>query len=360
MSSVFLVEDKVFVSYDDLLKGAGGHILCSFIYDIINGEDIRLDRPHKSSTTKSHRCKVRSKADLIDRVFSSKSRVFLNTSGTTGQKNLASHKVSDLASGAKKSSSLDVWLYTFNPFHIGGFQVLLQALTNGSSIVYAYKKNKDYILNSIKKFGVTHISATPTFYKLLHPLKETFPYVSRVTLGGEKGDDFTFDLVSKIFPNAKITNIYALTEAGSVLYSSTNIFKINKDCKIINDTLHVRDRLGQFIDTGDLVSLVDDSSFVFSGRRKNIINIAGNDVNPSEVEELIKKDEGIKDAIVHSLSNSRFGNVLVCDVVKLNKDKSENDIKQFLKKMHLEDYKIPKIINFVDNLKISENLKSIS
>jgi len=360
MSSLFLVDGKGSVSYDDLLKGAGGHILCSFIYNIINGEDVRLDRPRKNLTTKSHCHNIRSKADLINRVFSSKSRVFLNTSGTTGQKKLVSHKVSDLASDAKESSSSDVWLYTYNPFHIGGFQVLLQALTNGSSIVYAYKKNKDYILRSIKKFEVTHISATPTFYKLLHPLEETFPGVSRVTLGGEKSDGFTFNLVSKIFPNAKITNIYALTEAGSVLYSSTNIFKVSKDCKIINNTLHVRDRLGKFVDTGDLVSLVDDSSFVFSGRRKNIINIAGNDVNPSEIEDLIKKDKGIKDVIVHSLNNSRFGNVLACDVVKLNKDKSENDIKQFLKKMHLEDYKIPKIINFIDNLKTSENLKSIS
>jgi acyl-CoA synthetase (AMP-forming)/AMP-acid ligase II len=242
---------------------------------------------------------------------------------------------------------------------MGGFQVLLQALVNGSSIVYGYKKDKLHILENIKKFGVTHISATPTFYKLLHPLKQTFPDVSRVTLGGEKSDDFTFNLVSRIFPNAKITNIYALTEAGSVLYSNTNVFKINKDCKVINDTLYVRDASGQFIDTGDLVSLLDDSSFIFCGRKKNIINIAGNDVNPSEVEELIKKEEGIKDAIVYNLSNSRFGNVLVCDIVKLNKDKSENDIKQHLKKMHLEDYKVPKIINFVDNLKISENLKSI-
>ena len=162
---------------------------------------------------------------------------------------------------------------------MGGIQVLLQALINGNTIIYAYKKDRLTVFEEIKKHRVTHIAGTPTFFRLLTPPDQKFNTVIRASTGGERLDTKTIEIISAIFPKAITTNIYALTEAGSVLYSKNNHFELNSRCKIINNILFVKTKDGTWCDTGDTVQLVSETKFKFTGRRKNIINIAGNDVN---------------------------------------------------------------------------------
>jgi acyl-coenzyme A synthetase/AMP-(fatty) acid ligase len=356
---MFLIDKNLNVSYEslisDLNNGFNSHLLCSFIRNILNNKEINLTS-HKQYNEPVENA-ITSKKELINRIYESKSVVSLQTSGTTGERKTIKHKISDLLLDTKRIHNDSVWLYTYNPFHMGGVQVFLQALINGNTIVYAYKKDRRYILKSIKEFGVTHISSTPTFYKLLSPFEEAYESVVRTTVGGERVDSFTLELIKQMFPNAKVTNIYALTEAGSVLYSSDDIFTLNQKCKIIDDVLYVKDRSEEWCNTGDSVKLVNQNSFRFMGRRKNIINIAGNDVNPAEIEDLLKENEGVQDAVVYSKSTSLLGDVLVCDIIKCEQTITEKEIKKFFKDKGLEDYQIPRIINFIDKLKISDNIK---
>ena len=110
---------------------------------------------------------------------------------------------------------------------MGGIQVLLQALINGNTIIYAYKKDRLTVFEEIKKHRVTHIAGTPTFFRLLTPPDRQFNTVIRASTGGERLDTKTIEILRAIFPNAITTNIYALTEAGAVLYSKNNHFKLN-------------------------------------------------------------------------------------------------------------------------------------
>lgn len=358
---MFLIDESLKISYDSLISdlnhGVNPHLLCSFTRDIVNGKEINL--ASYRGDDKLIGSTISSKEELLKRVSESESTIFLQTSGTTGERKTIKHKISDLLADTKKATKDNTWLYTYNPFHMGGIQVLLQALINGDTIIYAYKGNRKYILNAIKKFEVTHISSTPTFYKLLSPFEEPYKSVVRATVGGERADSRTFRLVKQMFPNAKITNIYALTEAGSVLYSSSDVFTLSQKCKVVDDVLYVKDRSGEWCDTGDLVELVGESNFRFAGRRKNIINIAGNDVNPTEIENLLKGSERIRDAIVYEKTSSLLGNVLVCDIIKEDQSITEKEVKQHFKNEKLESYQTPRIINFIEKLKISDNLKTI-
>ncbi|MDZ7795644.1 MAG: hypothetical protein U5N56_00735 [Candidatus Marinimicrobia bacterium] len=79
--------------------------------------------------------------------------------------------------------------------------------------------------------GSLIISATPTFYRLLLPSKNVFKNVMRVTSGGEKLDNKTIEYLHQLFPNAKITNVYASTEAGTLFASKADVFTIKADMK---------------------------------------------------------------------------------------------------------------------------------
>ena len=61
---------------------------------------------------------------------------------------------------------------------------------------------------------------------MLMPFEETYSSVCRVTLGGEKSSQHLYNQICKIFPNAKVNNIYASTEAGSLFVSRDDCFQI--------------------------------------------------------------------------------------------------------------------------------------
>jgi acyl-coenzyme A synthetase/AMP-(fatty) acid ligase len=235
--------------------------------------------------------------------------------------------------------------------------VFLQAIINGDTLVDGYKLSKEKTLSSIEDNLVTNISATPTFYRMLMPIDKKFYNVKRITLGGEKSNSSLISDLRNIFPNCKINNIYATTETGAVLFSKTNVFKLNQRTKIDNNELLVLLPNNQWYNTGDIVSIQPDGSFVFNGRNKKIINLGGRNVNPSEIEELLKDNPNIVDAVLYSKTNSLLGNVLCSDVV-LKNEMTKNEIKDYLSGF-VEEYKIPRIINFKKRLKVSENNKVI-
>ncbi len=46
-------------------------------------------------------------------------------------------------------------------------------------------------------------------------------------MGGEKYDEALENRLSEIFPNAKIRNVYASTEAGSIFSAKGDVFHIS-------------------------------------------------------------------------------------------------------------------------------------
>lgn len=300
--------------------------------------------------------------ELIESVSSSQSwKLTLFTSGTTGTPKKISHGLPNLMRMVRQSDRQKhcVWAYAYNPTHIAGVQVFLQALSNCNPIVDVFGLPRDLVLNRIGEYQVTNISATPTFYRMLLPVEKAYPTVRRLTYGGERFDPALAEKILEVFPNAQIRNIYASTEAGTVLESKDDKFTISdsQQCMIINDRLFIRSSLlgldivsDEWYDTGDIVKITDFSKgeFIFVSRANEMINVGGYKANPLEIEEALCGHPSVVSARVWGNPSSVVGNILMAEVMCCS-NCSEKEIRVYLKDK-LQDFKIPRVIDFVGSI----------
>ena len=317
---------------------------------------------------------LKSVDELIERLDNIKNaQITFFTSGTTGRPKKVSQRLQSITRFVKRESrhTSDIWGFAYNPTHIAGVQVFFQALLNKNKIVRLFGLSIDEIFDTIEKEKITHISATPTFYRMLILRSVSFDFVKRITSGGEKFDKKTSSLLAKIFPNAKITNVYASTEVGTLFASQDDIFVVKDEVKnlikIVDNELLLHESLlgqtadlsltGQWYKTGDLVEVVAENplSIKFVSRQGEMINVGGYKVNPSEVEDAILSLESVSQVRVFGKKNSVLGNVICAEVVAKSLD--EKSIRDYLK-TRLQEFKIPRIIKFVEDIKLTRTLKT--
>lgn len=315
--------------------------------------------------------------NFIDRILSAKRNwtITLFTSGTTGLPKKISHNFESITRSVKSDAKYrgNIWGFAYNPTHMAGIQVFLQALINQNTIVRLFGMSKEQIFESIDNYKITHISATPTFYRLLLPSDKSYPSVVKLTSGGEKFDSATLGKLQLVFPQAKITNVYASTEAGSLLATDGDCFVIKAEheklFRIENEELLIHQCLlgdsdtiaidGHWYHTNDIVEVVglNPTKFKFCSRKNEMINVGGYKVNPNEIEDVLRQIDVIKEALVYGKTNRLLGNIICCDIVLASTDAiSEAQIRADLTKK-LQEFKIPRIINFVDQIKTTRTGK---
>lgn len=139
------------------------------------------------------------------------------------------------------------------------------------------------------------------------------------------------EMAKSLFPNAKLTNVYASTEAGTLFASKGNEFCIKDDMKgkvcvrdgelLIHKSLLAQSESIQFdaewYHTGDLIEISREEplTFHFVSLKTEMINVGGYKVNPTEVEEALRECDGVADAYVYSKENRIMGKIILCDVV---------------------------------------------
>jgi acyl-coenzyme A synthetase/AMP-(fatty) acid ligase len=340
--------------------------------EIIESE---LEKTYKNNN------KVENIEDLFNKLEKNKDtwELTLYTSGTTGRPKKVRHNLESLTRGVKVSEKYknNIWAFAYNPTHFAGLQVFFQAFYNQNPIIYIFDMNRKEVENVLRRYNVTHISATPTFYRSILPyIREVVPSVERATMGGEKYDKNLEAQLLKVFPNADLRNVYASTEAGSIFSAKGDVFSISpriadkirfaEDGELLihksllggSDTFQLDE---DWYRTGDIVEMIDESHFKFVSRKTEMINIGGYKVNPHEVEDEIKKIDGVVDVIVKSRSNRITGNILVAEV-KINdgidKREKEKEITKVLEK-RLQSWKIPRIFTFVDNIELTRTGKKV-
>lgn len=313
--------------------------------------------------------------DVVAALQQSKSEITIFTSGTTGQPKKVTHTVSTLTRSVRIGDkySGQAWAYAYNPTHMAGLQVFFQTFENLNTLINVFNKQRSEVYELISKHQVTHISATPTFYRLLLPYEIAYDSVVRVTLGGEKSDQHLYDNIAKIFPSAKINNVYASTEAGSLFAAKGDCFQIPEKIRdmfaVVDDELLIHKSLlgrsdsfkfeGDYYHSGDLIEWVDKEQglFRFKSRKNELINVGGYKVNPGEVENVLLSIEGVKQVLVYGKANSVLGNVLCADIqLEEGSFLSNVDIKKSLAS-HLQDFKIPRRIKFVEEFELTRTGK---
>ena len=343
MSKIFLI-DKNIITYSDLKFFLGGGEL-----------DMDLSKIELGILS------------FIKMINTNDKDIEYETSGTTGEPKKVYHNYNSLTKNIKIDKNLieSIWGLTYDYKKIAGSQVILQSFLNNSTIVNLYGKSKKEIHDLIEYQKITHISGTPTFYKLLIDGGFVYNNIKQLTLGGEVSENSLLNKLTLNFPNAKITNIYASTEFGTLLTTNGQYFKITEKnrnlVKIVDDEIVVHSSLLsqdtnlEWFNTGDKIEWVDDDNFKIVGRQTNMINVGGVKVNPIKVENLINSLEYVLISFVYGIKNSLMGNVVSVDLV-LKFDKSIKDIKFDLRNL-LEPYEVPLKINIVEKININSTGK---
>lgn len=399
----FLIDGEQSYSYDELLKAINGSKeykqmmrtkdLFEYFVNVIKAlvankplilldSDINaseIDGVEEENINKSEsidELHISSMADVVKGVQESQSEITIFTSGTTGQPKKVVHHISSLTRAVRlgKKYQNQVWGYAYNPTHMAGLQVFFQAFENEDTFVNVFNKSRAEVYDLIDRYQITHISATPTFYRLLLPFEKAYESLTRATLGGEKSDQRLYDSIKKIFPNAKINNVYASTEAGSLFAARGDAFQIpeqirdkfmvddNSELLIHKSLLGSSDSFkfdGDYYHSGDLIEWVnkEDGLFKFKSRKNELINVGGYKVNPGEVEDVINSISGVRQSLVFGKKNSILGNILVAEV-QLENDivLTELEIRKVLK-VQLQDFKIPRKIKFVEAFSLTRTGK---
>ncbi len=313
--------------------------------------------------------------EVVAALQQSSSEITIFTSGTTGQPKQVIHTVGSLTRSVRLGDKYkgQVWAYAYNPTHMAGLQVFFQAFENLNTLINVFNKQRTEVYELIQKHQITHVSATPTFYRLLLPFEQAYTSVVRVTLGGEKSDPHLYQAIEKIFPSAKINNVYASTEAGSLFAAKGDCFQIPASLRhrfaVADDELLIHKSLlgrsdsfrfeGDYYHSGDLIEWVDKEQglFRFKSRKNELINVGGYKVNPGEVENMLLAMDGIRQVLVFGKPNSVLGNVLCADIqLEAGSSLTELDIKKALR-TQLQDFKIPRRIRFVEEMTLTRTGK---
>lgn len=319
--------------------------------------------------------KISSVEELINSIRYSQSEITLFTSGTTGFTRKFTHPLKNLIRKINVSDERknDIWGFAFNPTHVAGVQVFFQAILNQNLLVNVFLAPKDFVIDSIAKYRITNLSSTPTFYRLLLPLKESFDSVKKITIGGEKSDAFLISEVEKAFPNARINNVYGSTETGPLFSSQNDEFYVQEKhiglIKVVNDELYIhKDLFGKttqlnliddFYPTGDLIEWIDDEqrTFRFTSRKNELINVGGYKVNPYEVEDELTQHSKIRNVRVYGKANAVLGNIICCEIeLHPEAELKEEEVRFFLNGK-IQNFKIPRKITFVEKIELTRTGK---
>ena len=362
MDKIFLI-DKNIITYQQLIFEINEP---NSIFGLSEVESIVIDTIKKLVSRK-----ISDYNDLISNIKETNSDIQLKTSGTTAKPKIINHTFESMTRNIKISGDResDVWGFAYNPTKMAGYQVLFQSILNKNTLVNLFKCDYVEISKRILEYGVTNISATPTFYKVLISENLIYPNVKNISLGGEGSTKEFHDKLRYNFPNAKIKNIYASTEVSSLFASEGDVFRIPnkyKDLiKLDSNKLIVHKSLvgnsdnikfdGEWYDTGDLIEVIDDSTFKITGRDGFLVNVGGYQINPMYIESKISEMDYVKLCKVYSKPNSLLGNIIICDIILLS-DITVLEIKNNLKSI-LNDYEVPSKINIVSQIEINENGK---
>ncbi len=103
--------------------------------------------------------------------------------------------------------------------------------------------------------------------------------------------------------------------------------------------------------TGDLFSRDADGFYTFRGRTDDLIVSGGENIYPREVEEVLYRCPGVKEAAVIGLPDQKWGSVITAFIVKGSPDLTDEQVDDFCRASGgLAPFKRPRKIVFLDAL----------
>lgn len=308
--------------------------------------------------------------------------VVIFTTGTTGRPKGVRYRWENLVGQVRRRDdqhgSRWILLYQFN--HFAGFQVLSHILGNDGSLVIPANRDVDEIRTAMARHAVTHVSATPTFWRLFTGQSAApLPDVRQVTLGGEASTQDLLNRLRTLFPGAIVSQVYATTELGSCFsvtdgrcgFPASLLDDPDRPnaLRIVDGELQIRPRSGMlgytgasngehssasdstWVPTGDVVEQVEDRVY-FRGRTSEVINVGGVKVHPLDIEAVIATVPGVRHVRVSGKPNPIMGSLVIADIV-LEEEAPQADVEARIRQAAetwLSRYQQPRLLNFVPHL----------
>ena len=266
------------------------------------------------------------------------------TTGTTGAPRGVRHDWNRILRGTARIAPAPSqrWLLAYGLHQFAGLQIMVHVMAAGATLVAPAPRRPREGLAAMRAHGVTHASATPTYWRfLLAELRAdggAVPMLEQITLGGEAIPAPLLADLASTFPAARISQVYAASEFGSSGSQrdgrsglSLDVLSRGEDAdvamKIVDGELWVRSRVGMLgyygeepVDadgwrpSGDLVEIVGDR-ILFRGRTSEVINVGGVKVHPLPIEERIGAIAGVDMARVFGRPNAMTGSIVAVEIV---------------------------------------------
>mgnify|MGYP006273586545 FL=1 len=191
---------------------------------------------------------------------------------------------------------------------------------------------------------VTHFN-TPEKGRRVGSIGKTLPGVSAMIVDDE------FEEVAPVDEGPVDEDEVELDDVtGEVVVSGPNVMKGYHNRPEANEEVFTEWDGKRWFHTGDIGYHDADGYFYIVDREKHMINTAGYNVYPREVEELLFAHEAVADAAVVGIPDERRGETVKAFVVPVpDADVTPEEIKQFCLD-NLAEYKHPREVEFVEEL----------
>lgn len=316
---------------------------------------------------------------LLKRVEES-GRVWLLTSGSTGRPKRIGHTLESLTT-VRGQQQPRTWLCPYSPGTYAWWQVVTLSLTQADQGLVAVEPGE---LESwpllAAEHGVTAASGTPTFWRqTIYRDSAALAKVplEQITLGGEPVDQAILDQLKGIFPEARISWIYASSEVGASIIvhdgqagfpkkwldrtpdpeSERPVLSVDGDELVIASPHHGAGMDGA-VRTGDRVEFAGDRVLITGRLDSDEINVGGSKVSAGIVRNVLMEHPSVAWARVYARKAPIVGRVVAAEVVLVGGDPiTDADLVGWCGS-RLPDYGVPRRIRFLDEIPSKETLKS--
>ncbi len=325
------------------------------------------------------------------------------TSGTSGQPKgavltFANHFWSATASAFRLGvNKEDRWLNCLPLYHIGGLAIILRSCLYGTAVVLHERFDEQAVGEALESHAITLMSLVPTMVHRLLDYQGTKAWpasLRHVLLGGAAaGPELIERCLERHIP---LSLTYGLTEAASQVATMPHHESWRKlgsaGKPLLFTTVEIIDEQGQQLGpgeagevcvsgptvmagyykdqqatartlrngrlhTGDMGYLDEDGDLWLIQRRYDIIITGGENVYPTEVENMLRQHPAISDVCVTGVADNEWGQRVAAMIVLHSGSRlTVNDLINFGREK-LAGYKLPRQVQFVNELPLTSTGK---
>ncbi|MCQ4921644.1 amino acid adenylation domain-containing protein [Tissierella carlieri] len=294
-------------------------------------------------------------------------------------------------------------LFTSLAFDLTATSIFLPLITGGQILINNKGDKANAICRIVEEDKVNLIKLTPVHLEILARTNSYSEKIQSFIVGGEELKREAVERIRNKFDGVEIYNEYGPTEAtiGCMVHRydperdkqstvpigraahNTRIYLLDEKLRLVapgvegeiyiagggvtsgyvdNEQETIKHFLPDILNenevmykTGDIGKWSTDGPIEYLGRKDNQIKIRGYRVETGEIENLLMKYDGIRQAVVVD-KERKSGDKILCAYIECGSDKDDEGIMEYLKS-NLADYMLPAYIQRVDNLPVTANGK---